>query len=121
MDIFKEIIMLCPKCNTEKERKHFKRLATLAQSRAWIGNPSSTKRITYIGKECNECHKQTVRKSKDLTPEELRKKLVNKGVNPLIVEARIARRRAQGSKKKSVIASRTMSAWWQTKKSNEER
>ena len=108
--------MLCPKCNTEKERKQFKRLATLAQSRAWIGNPLSTKRITYIGKECNQCHKQTTRKNADLTPNELHKRLINEGVNPLVVEERIAKRRAQGAKKKSVVTSRTMSAYWKTKK-----
>ena len=112
--------MLCPKCNTDKERKHFKRLATLAQSRAWLSNPSATKRITYTGKECNECHKQIVRKTKDLTPNELHKRLINEGMNPMLVEARVAKRRAQGSKKKSVIASRAMHAWWQTKKSNNE-
>lgn len=112
--------MLCPKCNTEKERKDFKRLATLAQSRAWLRNPLSTKRITYIGKECNECHKQTMRKNKDLTPNELHKRLINEGVNPMLIEARIIKRRAQGSKKKSVVSSRTMRAWWQTKKSNNE-
>lgn len=111
--------MLCPKCNTEKERKDFKRLATLAQSRAWLRNPLASKRITYIGKECNECHKQITRKTADLTPEELRKKLVNAGVNPTLIEARIIKRRAQGSKKKSVVSSRTMRAWWQIKKKGE--
>lgn len=112
--------MLCPKCNTEKERKDFKRLATLAQSRAWLRNPLASKRITYIGKECNECHKQIMRKNKDLTPNELHKRLINEGVNPMLIEARIIKRRAQGSKKKSVVSSRTMRAWWQTKKSNNE-
>ena len=112
--------MLCPICNTKKARKDFKRLATLAQTRAWLRNPDAVKRITYIGKECNECHKQTKRKSHDLTPNELRKRLINDGVNPMAIEVRIAKRRAQGSKKKSVVASRTMRAWWQTKKSNNE-
>lgn len=112
--------MLCPICNTDKPRKDFKRLATLAQTRAWLSNPLAIKRITYTGKECNDCHKQTIRKNKDLTPNELHKRLVNAGVNPLLIEARVAKRRAQGSKKKSTVASRAMRAWWQTKKSNNE-
>ena len=111
--------MLCPTCNTEKERKHFKRLATLAQSRAWTGNPFSTKRIAYTGKECNECHKQTKRKPSDLTPNELHRRLTNEGKNPLVVQAQVAKRRAQGSKKKSAVTSRIMRAWWQTKKKGE--
>lgn len=112
--------MLCPMCNTDKERKDFKRYATLSQTRSWLRNPLASKRMTYIGKECNECHKQTKRKPQDLTPNELRKKLVNNGVNPFVIEERVAQRRAQGSKKKSVSARRTMRKVWQTKKSNNE-
>ena len=44
--------LTCTRCNTELERSEFKRLATLAQSRAWTKNPLATKRITYIGKIC---------------------------------------------------------------------
>ncbi len=120
VDISTENPMLCPICNTKKARKDFKRLATLAQTRAWLRNPTTTKRITYIGKECNDCHKQTKRKPHDLTPNELHKRLINEGVNPMAIEVRIAKRRAQGSKKKSTVASRAMRAWWQTKKSNNE-
>jgi len=111
---------ICPICKTAKPRKDFKRLATLTQTRAWLRNPSATKRMTYIGKECNQCHKQTTRKNKDLTPEELRKKLVNEGKHPLIVSAQVAKRREQGTKKKSAVMSRTMRTWWETKKSNNE-
>lgn len=112
--------LICTACKTAKPRKDFKRSATLAQTRAWLRNSLATKRMTYIGKECNDCHKQTKRKSKDLTPEELRKRLINEGVNSLVVEELIARRRATGSKKKSVSAKRTMLKWWQAKKSNNE-
>jgi hypothetical protein len=112
-------LTLCPVCKTEKPRKQFKRFATLAQTKAWLHNPNATKRMTYIGKECNDCHKQTKRKPEDLTPEELRKKLVTAGVHPLVIQARVAKRRAKGSKQKSVSASRTMRAWWQSKKASE--
>lgn len=110
----------CPICKTEKPRKQFKRFATLSQTKAWLRNPNATKRMTYIGKECNECHQQTKRKTTDLTPNELHRRLINEGKNPLLVNARVAQRRAKGSKKKSVSASRTMSAWWQAKKSEQE-
>lgn len=107
--------MLCPTCNTEKERKHFKRFATLQQTRSWLNNPNATKRMIYTGKECNQCHKQTKRKNTDLTPNELRRRLINEGVNPMLVDERIAKRRAQGIKKKSVSSRRTMRAYWQNK------
>ena len=71
--------LTCTQCNTPKDRAEFKRLATLAQSRAWIKNPLATKRITYIGKICNACHKQTARKPTELTPEEYRKRMINEG------------------------------------------
>lgn len=111
--------LVCPVCKAAKPRKHFKRLATLAQTKAWLRNPLASKRITYFGKECNECHKQTIRKNTDLTPNELHKRLVNEGVNPMLIEAQVAKRRARGAKKKSVVASRAMRAWWQTKKAGE--
>jgi len=114
-------MMLCPMCNTNKERKDFKRYATLSQTRSWLRNPLASKRMTYIGKECNECHKQTKRKNQDLTPTELQKRLINEGKHPLVVQTQIAKRRVEGSKKKSVSASRAMREWWRIKKSNQER
>lgn len=113
-------MMVCPLCKATKERKDFKRKATLAQTKAWLHNPSATKRMIYFGKECNDCHKQTKRKPSDLTPNELHKRLINEGKNPLVVHARVAERRVQGAKKKAVSASRTMSAYWKAKKSNNE-
>lgn len=110
--------MLCPVCNTEKERKDFKRLASLAQTKSWLKNPLASKRITYIGKECNQCHKQVKRKQNQLTPAELRKRLINEGANPLKIEVTLAKRKAQGVKKKSAVMSRTMRAWWRSKASN---
>ena len=108
---------VCPVCKTAKPRKDFKRMATLSQTKAWLRNPLASKRMTYIGKECNQCHKQVKRKPKDLTPNELHRRLINEGKNPLIVQELIAQRRAQGVKKKSAVMSRTMRAWWQKQKS----
>ena len=110
---------VCPVCKETKPRKQFKRFATLAQTKAWLNNPNATKRMTYFGKECNSCHQQTKRKTTDLTPNELHRRLINEGLQPVIVEARVAERRAKGSKKKSVSASRTMKARWQSKKSEQ--
>ena len=110
--------LVCPACKAEKSRKQFKRLATLTQTKAWLRNPLASKRMTYFGRECNECHKQVKRNPSDLTPEELRKRLVNEGVNPTLIEARVAKRKAQGFKKKSKSASRTMREVWQARKLN---
>ena len=74
--------MLCPGCNTEREPKDFKRIATLAQTRSWLKNPLATRRMIYSGSTCNDCHKQNTRKRSDLTPEEYRKRLVNEGKDP---------------------------------------
>lgn len=112
--------IICPVCKTAKQRKDFKRLATLSQTKAWLRNSLATKRMTYVGKECNDCHKQTKRTNKDLTPNELHRRLINEGMNTLVVQERIARRRAQGSKKKSAVMSKAMKVHWQTKKSNNE-
>lgn len=99
---------VCPVCKTSKPRKDFKRMATLAQTRAWLRNPLASKRMTYIGKECNQCHKQTKRKQHQITPAELRKRLINEGVNLIKIEATLARRKALVTKKKSAVARRTL-------------
>ena len=108
---------VCPVCKTAKPRKEFKRQASLAQTRSWLKNPLASKRMTYIGKECNQCHKQVKRKPKDLTPNELHRHLINEGKNPLLVHTLVDKRRAQGVKKKSAVMSRTMREWWQKQKS----
>lgn len=102
--------MICPICKASKPRKDFKRTATLAQTKAWLRNPLASKRMTYIGKECNDCHKQTKRKQHQITPAELRKRLINEGVNLLKIEATLARRKALVTKKKSAVARRMMRA-----------
>lgn len=71
--------LTCKRCTSTKNRTEFKRLASLAQSRAWLKNPNASKRIWYYGDICNACHKQTKRKPSELTPEELRKHLINEG------------------------------------------
>ena len=91
--------LTCTRCNTELERSEFKRLATLAQSRAWTKNPLATKRITYIGKICNACHKQLSRKPSDLTPEEFRKRMINEGKDPDEIEYLHKNRIAKGKRK----------------------
>lgn len=104
--------IFCLTCNTAKPRKDFKRNATLAQTKAWLRNPLATKRMTYIGKECNQCHKLSSRKQSDITPAEIKRRLINEGVNPLKIEATLAKRKARTAKKKSIVARRTMLARW---------
>jgi hypothetical protein len=93
--------MLCPNCNTERDRKDFQRYATLSQTRAWLKNPNAKTRLHYTGKICNACHKQTVRKPSEIPPEELRKRLVNEGKNPAMVEHIHAQRIKAGKKRQS--------------------
>ena len=79
--------MQCPNCNNEREPKDFKRFATLSQTKAWLHNPNATKRMIYVGSICNDCHKQVTRKPNELTPAELRKRLINEGRSTEEVDA----------------------------------
>lgn len=69
----------CKTCSLTKPKRDFRRLATLAQSRALTHNPESQKRITITSATCNKCHNKARRKPTELTPEELRKRLINEG------------------------------------------
>jgi len=93
--------MLCPNCNNEHDVKDFKRYATLTQTRSWLKNPNAKTRLLYTGKVCNACHKQTVRKPSDISPEELRKRMVSQGINPDLVEHIHAQRVKAGKKRQS--------------------
>ena len=93
--------MLCPNCNTERDVKDFKRYATLTQTRSWLKNPNAKTRLLYTGKVCNACHKQTVRKPSEISPEELRKRMVSQGINPDLVEHLHAQRVKAGKKRQS--------------------
>lgn len=93
--------MLCPNCNNELERKDFQRYASLAQTRSWLKNPNAKTRLHYTGKVCNACYKQTARKPSEVSPEELRKRLVNEGKNPDMVEHLHAQRIKAGKKRQS--------------------
>lgn len=79
--------MRCPNCNNDREPKDFKRFASLAQTRAWLKKPTATKRMIYVGSVCNACHKQSTRKTNEITPSELRKRLINEGKSTDMVDA----------------------------------
>jgi hypothetical protein len=79
--------MQCPNCKTEREPRDFKRFATLAQTRAWIKKPDAQKRMIYVGSICNACHRQVMRKPNEISPAELRKRLINEGKSTLIVDS----------------------------------
>ena len=84
----------CSGCHTLKQIADFKRRATLSESRNWTKNPALKRAITYEGKLCNACHRR--RKPSDLSPEELRKRLVNEGANPLKIQAQVEAHYAKG-------------------------
>lgn len=84
----------CSGCHTLKQIADFKRRATLSESRNWTKNPDLKRAITYEGKLCNACHRR--RKPSELSPEELRKRLVNEGANPLKIQAQVEAHYAKG-------------------------
>jgi hypothetical protein len=84
----------CSGCHTLKPIADFKRRATLSESRNWTKNPELKRPITYEGKLCTGCQKR--RKPSDLSPEELRKRLVNEGANPLKIQAQVEAHYAKG-------------------------
>ena len=89
----------CPACQQEKERKEFKRLASLAQTRAWLKKPTASKRLWYVGNVCNACNPK--RKAADIAPSELEKILIRNDVNTEIAKARIENRKAAGTKSRA--------------------
>ena len=84
----------CSGCHTLKPIADFTRRATLSESRNWTKNPELKRPILYEGKLCNGCQKR--RKPSDLSPEELRKRLVNEGANPLKIQAKVEAHYAKG-------------------------
>ena len=84
----------CSGCHTLKPIADFKRRATLSQARAWLKKKHLKQTHEYIGKLCNGCQKR--RKPSDLSPEELRKRLVNEGANPLKIQAQVEAHYAKG-------------------------
>ncbi len=88
----------CSACQLEKPIRDFVRTASLPQSRAWLKNPASQKRLRYEGKICNACHNAKHHSPRDLQPEAYRKRLVNEGVHPAKIDALVKARRQRGSK-----------------------
>jgi len=86
----------CSECHNECPLSDFVRRATLSQSKAWTKNPHAKKRLSYEGKTCNACHNAHRLNSMDMSPEAYRKRLINEGLNPLKVEARVEARRIRG-------------------------
>jgi vacuolar-type H+-ATPase subunit I/STV1 len=84
----------CSGCHTLKQIADFKRRATLSEARNWTKNPELKRPILYEGKLCNACHRR--RKPSELSPEELRKRLVNEGANPLKIQAQVEAHYAKG-------------------------
>jgi len=90
--------MRCSECKKESPLSDFTRRASLAQTRHWLKNPKAQKCLTYVGKTCNECyakHRDNARST--MTPEVLRKRLVNQGLHPLKIAARVDALRMRGA------------------------
>jgi hypothetical protein len=89
----------CQKCVNSKPRIAFRKLASLAQTRAILKNPFATKRIWVFGNICAECHKQAKRKPSELSAENYRKHLINEGMPAELADMAYAARRAKGKRK----------------------
>ena len=89
----------CDSCKTTKPRALFKRYASLAQTRAWVKNPNAQRRIVYYGAECNACHSRGKRSISQITPEELRKRLIKEGKGDEYIRLAVAERKARGRKR----------------------
>jgi hypothetical protein len=98
----------CTACKTERPLSDFVRKASLAQSKAWTKKPSLEKRLTYESRICNVCFHEKQLNPKDLSPEAYRKRLVNEGLHPMKIEARVKARRAQGALVRREKTSRTL-------------
>jgi hypothetical protein len=85
----------CPECLQLKSLRHFKRLASISQTRAWLRNPLAKQRLEYEGRECNACHATKTKRPEDLTREQMRKRLHAEGVHALVVEGLIKKRKAK--------------------------
>jgi hypothetical protein len=98
----------CQTCNQVKPRADFTRLATLAQTRAWIRNPTAKSRLPFVSTVCNSCSKQVKRNSGDMSPSEYQKRLVNEGMHPLIIEELVKNRIKRGKVKLKAGALRAL-------------
>ena len=85
----------CPDCLQIKSLRHFKRLASLAQTRCWLRNPLAKRRLEYEGKECNDCHNAKSKRPEDLTREQMRRRLRAEGVHAFVIEDKITKRKQQ--------------------------
>lgn len=89
----------CPRCGETKPTKDFTRRATLSQTRSWLRNPNAQHRLQYVGKVCNACDKQTRRNSRELTPAEYHKRLVNEGKHRIVIDELMKTRVKHGKTK----------------------
>lgn len=92
----------CPTCGITKPPKQFKRLATITQTRSWLRKPSASTRLWYEGKHCNACERAVTKRK--LTPEQLRKRLVNEGLLPEIADVYVQKQKARTTERKREVA-----------------
>lgn len=85
----------CPECQQLKSLRHFKRLASISQTRAWLRNPFANQRLQYEGRECNACHRKKSKRPEDLTREQMRKRLRAEGVPDFAVTDLMEKRKAE--------------------------
>jgi hypothetical protein len=102
----------CTKCGETKPTSQFKRRLSLAQSKAMLRNPNVTTNYITTSKLCKDC--QPKRKPpRKLTVKEIRTRMTNGDLHPILGEAKLKQKREQIIRGRS----RVMREYWQGKKS----
>lgn len=102
---------LCTNCNQHKPSIEFKRLLTLAQTRATLRQPNATTRYWADSKRCKSCQAELKRRT-PMTVKEIRNKISSGDMHKDIGEAIIKQKREALPKKRS----RVMKEYWQKKR-----
>lgn len=102
---------LCTNCGETKPSKEFKRLLTLAQTRATLRQPNATTRYWADSKRCKSCQAQLKRHT-PLSINEIRNKITTGDIHKEIGEAIIKQKREAIPKKRA----RVMKEYWQKKR-----
>lgn len=101
----------CATCGETKPLAQFNKRLTLAQTKAYLQNPTIQTRFTVQSKNCRDC-RHISRRRTPLTANEIRSKISTGDIRPYIGEAMLKEMREQLPRKRSKV----MREYWQGKK-----
>lgn len=107
-------VKLCAKCGELKPKKQFQKRLTLAQTKAFLKQPSATTRYITTSKNCMECrNKAKPKKKKPLTAKQIRTRITSGDMTPMLGEMKLQKIR-EGIPK---MRSKNMKEAWEKRKS----